>query len=156
MKDIRNTKAVSELVGTILLLGIAVSAFSVIYLQFANDNGPAPETYINIVGDIIKDVDIMISDKFLKEVVVLLMTKQGYMPFRGFASVDISHLYKMIHCIFEPISFIKKNKVIQLLRPGSGLGYSVGEIPVLGWLFKGRRKVYTDMQLLIFITTTII
>ena len=32
----------------------------------------------------------------------------------------------------------------------------LGEIPVLGWLFKGRRKVYTDMQLLIFITPTII
>jgi len=32
----------------------------------------------------------------------------------------------------------------------------LGKIPILGWLFKGRRKVYTDMQLLIFITPTII
>ena len=55
MKHIRNTKAVSELIGTILLLGIVVSAFSIIYLQFANDNGPAPETYVNIVGDIYKE-----------------------------------------------------------------------------------------------------
>ena len=50
----RNTNAVSELIGTILLLAIAVSAFSVIYLQFTNDDGPAPQTYINIVGDIYK------------------------------------------------------------------------------------------------------
>jgi len=55
MRRMRNNNAVSELVGTILLLGIAVSAFSVIYLQFANDDGPAPQTYVNIHGEILKE-----------------------------------------------------------------------------------------------------
>jgi len=51
----KKNNAVSEIIGTILLLAIAVSAFAVIYLQFTSDNGPTPETYVNIYGDIIKE-----------------------------------------------------------------------------------------------------
>jgi len=32
----------------------------------------------------------------------------------------------------------------------------LGDIPLLGWIFRGRRKVTQDMQLLIFITPTVI
>ncbi len=52
---IRNYNAVSEIVGTLLLLSIAVIAFSVIYLQVSNDEGPIKETHITIIGDIIRE-----------------------------------------------------------------------------------------------------
>src|SRR4030042_238567 len=55
MKYKKNDKAVSEIVGTLLLLAIAVSVFSVVYLQFYSDDGPSPETYVNIYGDITKE-----------------------------------------------------------------------------------------------------
>jgi len=52
MRNKRNHNAVSELLGTMLLLFIAVAAFSVIYFYLASDNGPAPQTYVTLVGEI--------------------------------------------------------------------------------------------------------
>jgi hypothetical protein len=59
MKITQNNNGMSEIIGTVLLLGIAVLAMSVIYLQFLTDDGPTPETHINIAGDIINEKVIL-------------------------------------------------------------------------------------------------
>jgi len=52
----RNKKeeAVAEILGTILLMLIAALVMTIIYYQFLSDEGPQPETHVDIVGDIIK------------------------------------------------------------------------------------------------------
>ena len=55
MRNKRNKNAVSEVLGTMLLLSIAVIAFSIIYFYLLSDDGPAPQTYVNLVGDITAD-----------------------------------------------------------------------------------------------------
>jgi hypothetical protein len=50
MRNIRNRDAVSEVFEAVLLLAIAVSIFSVIYLNVLSDPGPAPEAYVTIIG----------------------------------------------------------------------------------------------------------
>lgn len=52
MRTTRNKTAVSEILGAMLLLGITVLAFSIIYFYLVSDNGPAPETHVFLVGDI--------------------------------------------------------------------------------------------------------
>jgi len=44
--------AVSEIVGAIFLLAIAISVFSVIYMNVLSDDGPEPVAYVTIVGKI--------------------------------------------------------------------------------------------------------
>jgi hypothetical protein len=44
--------AVSEIVGTILLLVIAISSFSVVYTDVLSEDGPSTETYATIIGKI--------------------------------------------------------------------------------------------------------
>ena len=50
MKQKNYTLAVSEIVGTMLLLLIAISAFTVIYFGVLSDDGPPPETFVKIKG----------------------------------------------------------------------------------------------------------
>jgi hypothetical protein len=50
IKTKRGDKAVSEIVGTILLLAISICVFSVVYLNVLSEDGPNPETYATIVG----------------------------------------------------------------------------------------------------------
>ena len=50
IKTKRRDKAVSEIVGTILLLAIAICVFSVVYMNVLSEDGPNPETYATIVG----------------------------------------------------------------------------------------------------------
>jgi flagellin-like protein len=52
IKTKRGDKAVSEIVGTILLLAIAICVFSVVYMNVLSEDGPNPETYATIVGKI--------------------------------------------------------------------------------------------------------
>jgi len=42
--------AVSEIVGAVLLLAIAISIFSVIYMNVLSDDGPNPKSHVTIVG----------------------------------------------------------------------------------------------------------
>ena len=46
----RNHAAAAEIVGTILLMAIAVSMFALIYMNVLSDEGPSPETFSTIVG----------------------------------------------------------------------------------------------------------
>jgi len=50
MKKIKSKDAVAEILGSVLLLSIAVSVFSVVYLDVLSDDGPSPETYVTLVG----------------------------------------------------------------------------------------------------------
>jgi len=49
-KKSRWNRAVTEIIGSILLIAIAISVFSLIYLYVLSDSGPSPEAYVNIVG----------------------------------------------------------------------------------------------------------
>ena len=50
MKLRRNNHAVAEIVGAMILLAIAVAAFSVIYLNILSNPGPSEETYVTLIG----------------------------------------------------------------------------------------------------------
>ena len=45
-----NNKAVSEILGSVLLIAIAISAFTIVYINFLSDEGPSETTYATIVG----------------------------------------------------------------------------------------------------------
>ena len=45
-----NDEAVTEIIGTALLIAIAISVFSIYYLDVLSDPGPRPEAYLTIVG----------------------------------------------------------------------------------------------------------
>lgn len=49
-KLIKSNTAVAEIVGSVLLLAMAVAAFSVVYIQVLSDEGPSPEAYVTVVG----------------------------------------------------------------------------------------------------------
>jgi|GEM_PF-7056919 len=48
----KDKKAVAEIIGSVVLLAIAVAAISVVYLYVLSDEGPGPETYVTLVGKI--------------------------------------------------------------------------------------------------------
>ena len=50
LKIKKNNKAVSEVLGRVLLIAIAVSAFTIVYINFLSDEGPSETTYVTIVG----------------------------------------------------------------------------------------------------------
>jgi hypothetical protein len=52
MTNNRNETAVSEILGAMLLLFIVVTAFSLIYFYINSDSGPAPQTYVHLIGSI--------------------------------------------------------------------------------------------------------
>ncbi len=52
MKNKRKENAVSEILGMMLLLFIVVLTFSLIYYYINSDSGPAPQTYVNLIGSI--------------------------------------------------------------------------------------------------------
>ncbi len=47
--------AVSEIIGAFLLLAIAISIFSVVYMNVLSDEGPEPTAYVTIVGKLEND-----------------------------------------------------------------------------------------------------
>jgi len=47
--------AVSEIIGAVLLLAIAISIFSVVYMNVLSDDGPNPESHVTIVGKLEND-----------------------------------------------------------------------------------------------------
>jgi len=55
MKTKMGDKAVAESISAILLLAIAVAAFSAIYMNVLSDNGPNPETFTTIVGSMVNE-----------------------------------------------------------------------------------------------------
>ena len=52
MKKIMSSQAVSAIIGTILLLIIAVGAMSVVYLNVLSDDGPQNQKFVTVVGTV--------------------------------------------------------------------------------------------------------
>lgn len=52
MKKIMNSQAVSPIIGTVLLLIIAVGAMSVVYLNVLSDDGPQNQKFVTVVGTV--------------------------------------------------------------------------------------------------------
>jgi uncharacterized repeat protein (TIGR01451 family) len=52
MKKIRSSQAVSPIIGTVLLLIIAVGAMSVVYLNVLSDDGPRNQKFVTVVGTV--------------------------------------------------------------------------------------------------------
>jgi len=50
IKTKRRDTAVSEIVGAIVLLAIAIAVFSVIYMNVLSDEGPDPNAYATVIG----------------------------------------------------------------------------------------------------------
>jgi len=63
----------------------------------------------------IKDIDIMCLPKS-KRIADIILQNNGYVKYDLF-SPDIFLLYSQIKCIFEPKTFVKGNKIVQLISP---------------------------------------
>lgn len=63
----------------------------------------------------IKDIDIMCLPKS-KAMVRNILLSEGYKQY-GLFSPDLFLLYSNIKCIFEPKTFVKDNKIVQLISP---------------------------------------
>jgi len=77
----------------------------------------------SICGDKINDVDILCGSKsigFLED----LLRYNGYDYMESLAPKDLSSIYTDIHVINEPHTWIKGNKVVQVIRP-SGMGHDI-------------------------------
>ena len=53
MKYKNSDKAVSEIIGTLMLLLICISVMSIIYFYILSDDGPSPETFVKISGKVV-------------------------------------------------------------------------------------------------------
>lgn len=85
----------------------------------------------SICGDNINDVDILCGVDSMSGIESLLSEK-GYYKIEALTPVDLSSIYKDVHVINEPHSWVKKNKIIQLIRPRAGKrGISPKEYEVL-------------------------
>jgi hypothetical protein len=58
MKVLGRNEGVAEVLSSVLLLAIAVSVFSVIYIQVLSDDGPAPEIVVTLMGKVEPEGDI--------------------------------------------------------------------------------------------------
>jgi hypothetical protein len=94
------------------------------YLEFDSDlifKCGDPIIFGGAIRDIIadqpiKDVDIIVGPTTFREIVNFL-TQEGWFELEGMYPKDISNLYSGIHIISEPKTFIRNNKIIQLIRP---------------------------------------
>jgi len=70
----------------------------------------------SIANQPINDVDILVGSKALKEIEFILENK-GYHYMEMLNGKDIQGMYKDIHIISEPHTWIKGTKIVQLIRP---------------------------------------
>lgn len=98
------------------------------YLEFDSDilfnikeNNPLIHIFGGSIRDIIadkeiNDIDILVGTQtypYLKKVI----EQQGYILMEKLTGKDIQNLYSNVKVISEPFTFIKGNKIIQLIRP---------------------------------------
>lgn len=74
----------------------------------------------------INDIDILVGSDFFNKVNKIIQSK-GYIYYDKMTTKDINFLYKNVHIINEPYTYMKNGKIIQLIRPvlpyGSGTNY---------------------------------
>lgn len=94
------------------------------YLEFDN-NQLYMDSMVRIFGGAIRDsiadqpindVDILCGSKSIRMVEDVL-TQNGYRFLDKFSSVDMINLYANIHVISEPRTWIKGDKIVQLIKP---------------------------------------
>lgn len=66
----------------------------------------------------INDVDILCSTKAIRNHIIPILEKNGYKLCNRFG-VDLVSSYSNIRAIFEPISYIKGDSIVQLIRPST-------------------------------------
>lgn len=76
-----------------------------------------------IAGEKINDVDILIGSKALNYVEEVLQ-QRGYRFFEQLNGKDLQEMYSEIHIIAEPKTWIKGDKIVQLIRPSINSGGS--------------------------------
>lgn len=95
------------------------------YLEFDTDiiweNTDYCEVYGGAIRDIISnnninDVDFMVLPKS-KEKLISILEYNGYIKMEDLVIKNNHEIYKEIKCIFEPITYIKGTKIVQLIRP---------------------------------------
>lgn len=64
----------------------------------------------------INDIDILCSAQSIRRLEFIL-EENGYHNFEKLTSIDINNLYSTIHVISEPRTWLKRTKVVQLIRP---------------------------------------
>ena len=69
-----------------------------------------------ITGDKIHDIDILLGSKTLNHVEGVLQ-QNGYRFFEQLNGKDLQEMYSEIHIITEPKTWIKGDKIVQLIRP---------------------------------------
>ena len=70
----------------------------------------------SICGDPINDIDVLVGPRSIKSVENLLLSK-GYYYMDSLLPKNLGTMYHDIHCISEPHTWIKNNKIVQLIRP---------------------------------------
>lgn len=96
------------------------------YLEFDSNKIFSKTDYLVVFGgairdivagdeDKIKDIDIMCLPRS-KQIVKDILLSEGYKQY-NLHSPDLFLLYSNIRCIFEPKTFIKGNKIVQLISP---------------------------------------
>lgn len=97
------------------------------YLEFDTDiiwkNTDYCEVYGGATRDIISnnkinDIDFMVLSNSQQKLMKILEIN-GYVKMDNLTSKNIHEMYKDIKCIFEPITYLKGLKVVQLIRPSS-------------------------------------
>src|ERR1035437_4229993 len=77
----------------------------------------------SICGDKIHDIDILCGSKSIYELNQLLKS-QGYIYMESLTPKDLSNIYKDIKTINEPHSWVKRDKIVQVIRPTTGHNFS--------------------------------
>jgi flagellin-like protein len=63
-------KAVSEIIGAIVLLAMAVAVFSVIYMNVLADDGPTPDAFLTVIGKIDDNFDVIFDHTLGEEIYI--------------------------------------------------------------------------------------
>lgn len=70
----------------------------------------------SIAGDPIHDIDIMCGSKSVP-ILESILESHGYVYMEQMITKDITSLYSDISVISEPHTWVKKNKIVQIIRP---------------------------------------
>jgi hypothetical protein len=105
------------------------------YLEFDSDKLFFNSNYlVRVFGGAIRDiiakkeihdVDILVSSQSFP-IVKQIIEEQGYFYHSQLSKKDIQSIYSDIQVISEPHTFIKNNKIIQLIRPRLSTNRSIG------------------------------
>ena len=72
----------------------------------------------------IHDIDILCLSNSCRSIHDFIL-KNGYVENENLTMKDVYSMYKDIKCIFEPITYTKNNKIIQLIRPTGSHDFTI-------------------------------